>query len=69
MREAPDALLEAVLESAAVLACRVTPLQKAELVDFVHCQTGATTLSIGDGANDVPMCAFFNLCLLPPKII
>lgn len=55
LRDTPDEFLEAVLESTAVLACRVTPLQKAELVDFVKRQTGATTLSIGDGANDVPM--------------
>lgn len=57
MRHCPDAFLEAILESSAVLACRVTPLQKAELVDFVKHQTGATSLSVGDGANDVPMYA------------
>jgi len=40
-----------------VIACRVSPLQKAEMVRLV--QTGVSprpvTLAIGDGANDVPM--------------
>lgn len=40
-----------------VIACRASPGQKAELVDLV--KTGVypspTTLTIGDGANDVPM--------------
>ncbi|CAK0817920.1 unnamed protein product [Prorocentrum cordatum] len=39
------------------IACRVSPLQKAEMVRLV--QTGVSprpvTLAIGDGANDVPM--------------
>jgi len=39
----------------AVLCCRTSPLQKAELVDLVRHQTQAVTLAIGDGANDVGM--------------
>ena len=39
----------------AVLCCRTSPLQKAELVDLVRHQTHAVTLAIGDGANDVGM--------------
>lgn len=34
---------------------RVTPLQKAELVDLVKQNVKAVTLAIGDGANDVGM--------------
>ena len=35
--------------------CRVSPLQKAELVELVKNQVKAITLAIGDGANDVGM--------------
>ena len=39
----------------AVICCRVSPLQKAEVVELVQEHTKAITLSIGDGANDVAM--------------
>merc|ERR1711936_553806 len=39
----------------AVVCCRVSPIQKAEVVELVKEHTGAITLSIGDGANDVAM--------------
>ncbi|XP_069042214.1 phospholipid-transporting ATPase IC isoform X2 [Lepisosteus oculatus] len=38
-----------------VLCCRVTPGQKAEVVRLVRKHTGAVTMAIGDGANDVNM--------------
>mmetsp|Transcript_2919 Transcript_2919/g.4430 ORF Transcript_2919/g.4430 Transcript_2919/m.4430 type:complete len:1092 (+) Transcript_2919:145-3420(+) len=40
-----------------VIACRLTPVQKQQLVNLVKVDTKpkATTLSIGDGANDVSM--------------
>lgn len=38
-----------------VVCCRVSPLQKATVVSMVRKQTGALTLAIGDGANDVGM--------------
>ncbi|CAH4036167.1 unnamed protein product [Pieris brassicae] len=38
-----------------VVCCRVSPIQKAEVVDMVSRATGAVTLAIGDGANDVAM--------------
>jgi len=39
-----------------VLACRVSPKQKAEVVQLVReGKTNITTLSVGDGANDVNM--------------
>jgi phospholipid-translocating P-type ATPase (flippase) len=43
--------------SRSVIACRLTPTQKRELVKLVKVDTvpAATTLSIGDGANDVSM--------------
>jgi phospholipid-translocating ATPase len=39
----------------AVVCCRVTPLQKAEVVQLVMQNEKKTTLAIGDGANDVSM--------------
>ncbi|XP_019390431.1 PREDICTED: probable phospholipid-transporting ATPase VB [Crocodylus porosus] len=38
-----------------VLCCRATPLQKSKVVKLVRRQLNVTTLSIGDGANDVSM--------------
>ncbi len=37
------------------VSCRVTPLQKAQVVDLVKKYKNAVTLAIGDGANDVSM--------------
>nr|CAG4640624.1 EOG090X00X3 [Eulimnadia texana] len=39
----------------AVICCRVSPSQKAEIVDAVTHETQSVTLAIGDGANDVAM--------------
>ncbi|XP_066577665.1 phospholipid-transporting ATPase ID isoform X4 [Amia ocellicauda] len=39
----------------AVICCRVTPLQKALVVELVKRHKRAVTLAIGDGANDVSM--------------
>ncbi|CAC5421630.1 DRS2 [Mytilus coruscus] len=39
----------------AVICCRVSPLQKAEIVELVKKSVKAITLAIGDGANDVGM--------------
>ncbi|XP_059157740.1 probable phospholipid-transporting ATPase IA isoform X3 [Physella acuta] len=47
--------LEIALSCKAVICCRVSPLQKAELVDLVKVSQKAITLAIGDGANDVGM--------------
>ncbi|XP_041099754.1 phospholipid-transporting ATPase ID-like isoform X1 [Polyodon spathula] len=38
-----------------VICCRVTPLQKAQVVQLVKKYKNAITLAIGDGANDVSM--------------
>ncbi|KAG7498592.1 phospholipid-transporting ATPase IC [Solea senegalensis] len=42
-------------ECEAVICCRVTPKQKANVVSLVKKTKKAVTLSIGDGANDVNM--------------
>lgn len=42
-------------ECCAVICCRVTPKQKANVVNLVKKYKKAVTLSIGDGANDVNM--------------
>ncbi|XP_040010336.1 phospholipid-transporting ATPase ID-like isoform X1 [Xiphias gladius] len=39
----------------AVICCRVTPLQKAQVVELVKKYKQVVTLAIGDGANDVSM--------------
>ncbi|CAG0884439.1 unnamed protein product, partial [Darwinula stevensoni] len=38
-----------------VICCRVSPMQKAEIVELVGLETKSVTLAIGDGANDVAM--------------
>ena len=55
-----EELKEEFLKSAeqvdVVLACRVSPAQKAEIVNLIRDRfPEKTTLSIGDGANDCPM--------------
>ena len=44
-----------VLQCEAVICCRATPKQKADLVRLVKTKTKKVTLAIGDGANDVSM--------------
>lgn len=49
-------LLRVALLCKVVVACRVSPQQKAQLVELVKLNVSDShTLSIGDGANDVPM--------------
>ncbi|CCI48859.1 unnamed protein product [Albugo candida] len=49
-------LLRVALLCKVVIACRVSPQQKAQLVELVKVNVkDSHTLSIGDGANDVPM--------------
>eukprot|EP00127_Corallochytrium_limacisporum_P001629 Clim_evm3s71 gene=Clim_evmTU3s71 len=49
------AFLQLVRYLRAVCCCRVTPLQKSEVVTVVKNHFGRMTLAIGDGANDVSM--------------
>ncbi|XP_042543919.1 probable phospholipid-transporting ATPase IM [Dipodomys spectabilis] len=50
-----NGLLELACMCRAVVCCRVTPLQKAQVVELVKKYRNAVTLAIGDGANDVSM--------------
>ena len=47
--------MDMACECEAVICCRVTPKQKANVVTLVKKYKKAVTLSIGDGANDVNM--------------
>ncbi len=38
-----------------VICCRMIPIQKAQIVNYVQNRTNRVTLAIGDGANDVAM--------------
>ncbi|XP_026920378.1 phospholipid-transporting ATPase IB-like isoform X3 [Acinonyx jubatus] len=53
--EVKRSFVNLALSCRAVLCCRLSPLQKAEIVDVVKKHVGAITLAIGDGANDVGM--------------
>ncbi|CAO3582705.1 unnamed protein product [Absidia cylindrospora] len=55
--EAPvkDELLRLGTQCMAVVCCRVSPMQKAKVVNLVKKGLKVMTLSIGDGANDVSM--------------
>ncbi|CAO3632171.1 unnamed protein product [Cunninghamella echinulata] len=48
-------LLQLALQCKSVVCCRVSPLQKALMVDLVRKNQDAVTLAVGDGANDVSM--------------
>uniref|UniRef100_A0A8D0H695 Phospholipid-transporting ATPase n=1 Tax=Sphenodon punctatus TaxID=8508 RepID=A0A8D0H695_SPHPU len=47
--------LETACMCKTVICCRVTPLQKAQVVELVKKHRRAVTLAIGDGANDISM--------------
>ncbi|XP_054302045.2 phospholipid-transporting ATPase IB isoform X1 [Pongo pygmaeus] len=53
--EVRRSFLDLALSCKAVICCRVSPLQKSEIVDVVKKRVKAITLAIGDGANDVGM--------------
>merc|ERR1712048_312419 len=54
--EARDLIFKLGLVSRTCLCCRLSPMQKRKLVELVREQSPSTiTMSIGDGANDVPM--------------
>ena len=48
-------LMSIALACRSVICCRVSPIQKAEIVEEVKQITHEVTLAIGDGANDVAM--------------
>lgn len=49
------AFIPIALNSRALIACRLSPLQKSEITRFVQIDLKKTTLAIGDGGNDVGM--------------
>ncbi|XP_026581219.1 probable phospholipid-transporting ATPase IM [Pseudonaja textilis] len=53
--ELAELLVDTACLCKTVICCRVTPLQKAQVVDLVKKYRNAVTLAIGDGANDVGM--------------
>jgi len=56
LEECPELLLSVAEKCVVVIACRVSPAQKAQLVHLVRDNNPAVrTLAIGDGANDVSM--------------
>jgi len=48
-------LVDVACRCQVVICCRVTPLQKALVVELIKRRKNAVTLAIGDGANDVSM--------------
>ncbi|KAE8736526.1 hypothetical protein FOCC_FOCC018020 [Frankliniella occidentalis] len=56
LQHAPDLLLEVGLACPAVVCCRLSPLQKCQVVRLIkNSRSRPTTAAIGDGANDVSM--------------
>ncbi|EQC42884.1 hypothetical protein SDRG_00602 [Saprolegnia diclina VS20] len=54
--DGPTALMDLVSQCGSVIACRLSPSQKAEIVAMVKASPKApVTLAIGDGGNDVTM--------------
>uniref|UniRef100_A0A8C5RH41 Phospholipid-transporting ATPase n=1 Tax=Laticauda laticaudata TaxID=8630 RepID=A0A8C5RH41_LATLA len=53
--ELAELLVDTACLCKTVICCRVTPLQKAQVVELVKKHRNAVTLAIGDGANDVGM--------------
>lgn len=49
------AFMELARQCQSVLCCRVTPGQKADVVNLVRKYTDSVIMCIGDGANDVNM--------------
>ncbi|KCV68524.1 hypothetical protein H696_04816 [Fonticula alba] len=50
-----DRFLDLALQCRTVICCRVSPMQKANMVQLVRKRSSSNTLAIGDGANDVAM--------------
>jgi len=55
-RYCPETLCQVALEAFRVVCCRMTPLQKAQVVSMVkESNRHPITAAVGDGANDVAM--------------
>ena len=55
LRHYEHEFMELAVQCPAVVVCRCTPTQKAEIVRLLKTHTGKRTCSIGDGGNDVSM--------------
>ena len=55
MREQQRSFVEKCTAATAVVCCRVSPAQKADITKLMKMHGNAITLAIGDGANDVGM--------------
>jgi phospholipid-transporting ATPase len=55
MEHHPALFLSISQRVSSAICCRLTPLQKANVVKMFQTATGTTALAIGDGANDVSM--------------
>ena len=55
LQDHSEKFLSLAMRASAVICNRVTPLQKARIVELVKYSCGDVTLAIGDGANDVSM--------------
>ena len=51
----PIEFMELACQCSAVVCCRCSPTQKAEVVKLIQNRSGKRTLAIGDGGNDVSM--------------
>lgn len=51
----PNEFMELACQCPAVVCCRCSPTQKAEVVRLIQQQTGRRTCAVGDGGNDVSM--------------
>jgi phospholipid-translocating ATPase len=58
-----ELLVDVACRCHSVICCRVTPLQKALVVDLIKRRKNSVTLAIGDGANDVSMIKSKNILL------
>lgn len=50
-----DLFVSLAIKCKTVICCRVSPIQKAKIVEAVKSRVSGVTLAIGDGANDVSM--------------
>eukprot|EP00300_Choanocystis_sp_HF-7_P009690 c16576_g1_i2.p1 GENE.c16576_g1_i2~~c16576_g1_i2.p1 ORF type:complete len:663 (+),score=158.78 c16576_g1_i2:131-1990(+) len=55
LKDFPHLLRQIAPHARAVVVCRASPMQKANIVNLVKTGMDKITLAIGDGANDVPM--------------
>ena len=61
-KDMKELFISAADRSTVVLACRVSPKQKADIVNMIRDKhPHKTTLAIGDGANDVNMITAANV--------